>query len=260
MIDLYKTVIDSGGDKPALVFLHGFCESKQVWEHFTQPLQTDYRIILLDLPGFGNNAELLAKFTMESFADYVRKVMDALYIQNCVLIGHSMGGYIGLAFAEKYAERLLGLCLFQSSALPDSEEKKQNRDRTIAFIQKNGVEKFMDTFVAPLFYEGNREINQDAIKLLAQIGKQGNPEAIIGTIAGMRDRPDRTSVLENIPCPVLFIAGRQDPAVTLAQTLQQCYIPKIAHALFLDQMGHMAMFEQPEPACKALAGFVSSLF
>ena len=259
MVDLPKTVIDSGGNKPALVFLHGFCESKQVWEQFTQPLQIAYRVILLDLPGFGDNTALPTEFTMESFADYVQGVLINLNINKCVLIGHSMGGYIGLAFAEKFPEMLLGLCLFQSSALPDSAEKKQNRDRTIAFIQKHGLDKFMDTFVAPLFYEGNRDKNHQAIQLLAQIGKQGNPEGIIRTVAGMRDRPDRTKVLENIPCPVLFIAGKQDTAVTLAQTLEQCYLPQIAHTLFLDQTGHMGMFEQPDQTLKALTGFVFSL-
>jgi len=260
MVNLHKTVVDTGGEKPALVFLHGFCESKEVWEYFTPPLLTDYRVILLDLPGFGDNTQLRSDYNMESIAAYVREVLADFNIRKCVLIGHSMGGYAALAFAEKYASMLLGVCLFNSSALPDSEEKKQNRNRTIEFIQKHGVEKFMDTFVAPLFHESNRENNQDAIQLLAQIGKQGSTEGIIGTVAGMRDRPDRTAVLENIPCPVLFIAGKQDPAVTLEQTLQQCYLPKIAHTLFLDQTGHMGMFERPELTCKALAGFAGSLF
>jgi len=254
-----KTTIDTGGNKPVLVFLHGFCESKQIWEQFTHPLQTHYRLILIDLPGFGDNTEPQPNYTMESNAAYVREVLAALAIQKCVLIGHSMGGYVGLALAEKYPEILLGLVLFHSSALPDSAEKKESRNKTIEFIKKNGVATFMDTFVAPLFYEGNREKNQSAIQLLAQIGKKGTPAAITGTIAGMRDRPDRTEVLKNIPCPVLFIAGKQDPAVTLEQTLQQCYLPAISHALFLDQTGHMGMFEHPDLTRKWIVGFVNSL-
>ncbi|PIQ21794.1 MAG: alpha/beta hydrolase [Cytophagales bacterium CG18_big_fil_WC_8_21_14_2_50_42_9] len=260
MIDLSKTVLDSGGNKPALVFLHGFCESKQVWERFTQPLQVNYRVVLLDLPGFGANTERRSDYTMESGATYVKDVLDNLGIQKCALIGHSMGGYMGLVFAEKYAGMLRGLCLFHSSALPDSAEKKQNRNRTIEFIQKHGLDKFMDTFVAPLFYEGNRAKNQPDIQFLAQIGKQGDLEGIIGTVAGMRDRPDRTAVLENISCPVLFIVGKQDPAIPLEQSLQQCALPKRAHAFFLNQTGHVGMFEWPEETLKALAGFAGTLF
>ena len=130
-MNLIKTTIDTGGNKPVLVFLHGFCENKQIWEQFTQPLQANYRLILIDLPGFGDNTVPRPDYTMESGAVYVREVLTSLAIQKCVLIGHSMGGYVGLAFAEKYPELLLGLVLFHSSALPDSAEKKENRNKTI---------------------------------------------------------------------------------------------------------------------------------
>ena len=94
-----KTTIDTGGNKPVLVFLHGFCESKQIWEQFTHPLQTHYRLILIDLPGFGDNTEPQPNYTMESNAAYVREVLAALAIRKCVLIGHSMGGKAAMMLA-----------------------------------------------------------------------------------------------------------------------------------------------------------------
>lgn len=250
-------IFDSGGNNKPLVFLHGFCENKEIWHAFTKPLEQEYRVVLLDLPGHGSNTAPHEKYSMNNNADFVRDALQSLHINQCVLIGHSMGGYTAMAMAEKYPELLLGVVMFHSSALPDTEEKKENRNKTIDFIRRNGVEKFMDTFVAPLFYEGNRQSQQAAIQQLTQTGKQIALEAIIGTLEAMRDRPDRTSVLAAVDFPFLFIAGKQDAAVTLEQTLQQCHLPKISSTLFLDRTGHMGMFERPQETLAALRGFVA---
>lgn len=255
-----KILLDSGGEKPALIFLHGFCESKQIWEPFTQPLKQHYRIILLDLPGFGDNSSLPADYSMEASATFVQSILTYLQVQKGILVGHSMGGYVALAFAQKYPEWLAGLCLFHSSALPDTDEKKQNRNKSIEFIRKHGLAVFMDSFVAPLFYEGNREAQAETIKLLAEVGKRALPEAVIGTVEAMRDRPDRTQVLQEANFPVLFIAGKYDQAVTLEQTLQQCYLPKEAHVLFLDKTGHLGMFEKPAETLATLKSFADNIF
>ncbi|GEO05316.1 alpha/beta hydrolase [Adhaeribacter aerolatus] len=254
-----STIIDSGGNDKVLVFLHGFLESKEIWLEYTKPLQQDYRVILLDLPGHGENNAPREKYSMDDNAAFVQQALQSLNIKQCILIGHSMGGYTAMAFAERYPELLSGVVMFHSSALPDTEEKKENRNKTIDFIQKHGVEKFMDTFVAPLFYEGNRQKNQAAIQQLTETGKKVAPEAIIGTVKAMRDRPDRIKVLSTINFPFLFIAGKQDTAVTLEQTLQQCHLPKTAYTLFLEQTGHMGMFERPHETLAAIKGFVSGL-
>ncbi|KAA5539504.1 alpha/beta fold hydrolase [Adhaeribacter rhizoryzae] len=254
-----STIIDSGGNGKVLVFLHGFLESKELWLEYTKPLQQDYRVILLDLPGHGNNTYQPEKYSMDNNAAFVREALQSLNINQCILIGHSMGGYTAMAFAEKYPELLSGVVMFHSSALPDTDEKKENRDKTIDFIQKHGAEKFMETFVAPLFYEGNRQSKQATIQQLTQTGKKVAPEAIIGTVKAMRDRPDRTKILSEVNFPFLFIAGKQDAAVTLEQTLQQCHLPKTSYTLFLDQTGHMGMFERPHETLTAIKGFVAAV-
>lgn len=253
-------VSDSGGTGPALVFLHGFCESKAIWQDFVTPLTAAYRVIRIDLPGFGDNDAPQQDYSMESGARYVHQVLAALELEKSLVIGHSMGGYVALALAEKHPRLLAGLALFHSSALADPEEKKDTRNKTIAFIQKQGLATFMDSFVAPLFYEGNREAQQQAIARLTRIGKQGSEAAVLGAIAGMRDRPDRSQVLQAVDFPVMFIAGKQDPAVTLEQTLQQCHLPRESHTLFLDQTGHMGMFESPQATGLALHGFADRCF
>lgn len=250
-------VTDTGGPGKVLVFLHGFCENKEIWTPYTRPLQEKYRLIMLDLPGHGQNNAPRAAYSMADNAEFVLEALRALQIEQCVLIGHSMGGYTALAFAEKYPAMLTGIGLFHSSALADGAEKKENRNKTIQFIQKHGVDKFMDTFVAPLFYESNRQPQQVAIRQLTQTGKELTPAAVIGTIQGMRDRPDRTHVLSQADFPFLFIAGKQDTAVTLEQTLQQCYLPKTAYTLFLDATGHMGMFERPQETLAAIQSFAA---
>jgi pimeloyl-ACP methyl ester carboxylesterase len=197
---------------------------------------------------------------MERAAAQVQQTLAALQIERSLVIGHSMGGYVALALAEKHPELLAGLVLFHSSALPDSEEKKDARNKTIAFIRKHGVDKFMDTFVAPLFFEGNRERGKKAIALLTHLGKQAPEEAVLGAAAGMRDRPDRTAVLKAAAFPVLFLAGKQDSAVPLNLTLAQCHLPPESHVLFLDQTGHMGMFEKAWETRQALQAFAARCF
>lgn len=255
-----QTIADSGGEGPVLVFLHGFCESKEIWTDFVRPLQDTFRTVALDLPGFGSNQTPRAEYSMEAAAAYVYDVLKALRVKKCLLVGHSMGGYAALAFAEKYGSMLRGLCLFHSSALADTKEKKATRTKTIKFIQKNGLAIFMDTFVAPLFSPAHRKNFAKEIKMLTAIGKSTPPEAVIGAIKGMRDRKKRLKVLQAARYPVLFIAGKDDPAVTLEQTLAQCHLPAHATALFLAQTGHLGMFEKPLATRQALRNFAAVVF
>ena len=254
-----QTITDSGGAGKVFVFLHGFCESKEVWETFTQPFRETYRVIAIDLPGFGKNAAPRTSYSMEEAAAYVYQVLKALEIKKCVMVGHSMGGYVALAFAEKYRGMLSGLCLFHSSALPDSKEKKEARTKTIKFIKKNGLDVFMNSFVAPLFSPARRKYFSREIKMLTAIGKNTSTEAVLGAIKGMRNRHKRLKVLKDARYPVLFIAGKDDQAVTLEQTLAQCSIPANATVLFLANTGHLGMFEKPLETQNALRSFAESI-
>ena len=243
-----------------LVFLHGFCESTKVWEEFVKPLEQKFRIILLDLPGFGENIQNIQSYSMESMADYVKQQLDELGVKKCILIGHSMGGYVSMAFAEKYEKMLSGLCLFHSSALPDTDEKKENRNKTIEFVEKHGVDKFMQSFVEPLFFADNRKKLRHEIDLMIEIGKATPKESITGGLAAMRDRPDRTDVLKKIKCPVLFIFGKEDGAVPLEKALEQCHLPHNSMVNFIAKTGHMGMFERTYETRKAIEKFAETIF
>ena len=255
--NMAKTYIDTGaGD--TLVFLHGFCESKQVWVEFIKPLQQYYRILALDLPGHGDNTGETG--SVESMAAEVKRQLDELGVEKCILIGHSMGGYVSMAFAEKYGDMLRGLCLFHSSALPDPEEKKESRTKAIDFVERNGVTAYINPFIEPLFHPGNRVRLKQEIEMMKEIGRQTPEAAVVGALAAMRDRPDRAHVLQEAKFPVLFIFGKEDGAVPLDKALAQCHLPDNSTVLFLGETGHMGMFERTRQTQKALQSFAETVF
>ena len=254
------TTYTDAGSGEALVFLHGFCESKEVWAEFVKPLQQKFRTIALDLPGFGDNTSSTPDLSMEGMADFVKQQLEQLSVKKCILIGHSMGGYVSMAFAERYSHLLSGLCLFHSSALPDTEEKKDNRNKTIEFVEKHGVEKFMQSFIEPLFYSENRDRLREEIELMKQIGTSTPQASVTGGLAAMRDRPDRTQVLVEAKFPVLFIFGKEDGAVPLDKALEQCHLPNNSMVYFLGHTAHMGMFERTYETRKALEKFAETIY
>lgn len=255
----HATYTDQGSGDP-IVFLHGFCESTAVWDDFANPLQQKFRTVALDLPGFGNNTQGRADYSMESMADYVKEQLEQLGVKKCILVGHSMGGYVSMAFAEKYGNLLSGLCLFHSSALPDTDEKKENRNKTIEFVEKHGVEKFMQSFIEPLFYSENRDRLKKEIALMKEIGTATPKESVTQGLAAMRDRKQRTDVLAAAKFPVLFIFGKDDGAVPLDKALEQCHLPDNSMVYFLGKTGHMGMFERTYETRKALEKFAETIY
>lgn len=243
-----------------LVFLHGFCENKEIWDDFISKLPEKFQCIALDLPGFGEKKEPLQNQTIENMAEAVHAELKKLHVKKCILVGHSLGGYVSLAFAEKYPKMVQGLCLFHSSALADTEEKKEARNKTIEFVQKHGVDVFMDSFVAPLFAPDNRDKCKNAIEMLKKTGKATPQESIVKTLEAMRDRQERLNVLKEATFPVLIIAGKEDGAVPLEATLQQCHLPNNSTTVFLGTTGHMGMFEKPYETRKSVEKFAELVF
>src|SRR5690606_13602727 len=127
---------------PAVMLVHGFGEDSDVWRHQAAVLQENYTLIVPDLPGSGLSAFNPALKTMDDYAACLKAILDKEGIEKSALIGHSMGGYVTLAFAERYNSLLNGIGLVHSTAYPDSQEKIAVRRKSIAFMEKNGVEPF----------------------------------------------------------------------------------------------------------------------
>jgi pimeloyl-ACP methyl ester carboxylesterase len=246
---------------PTLVFLHGFAESREVWTDFTRPFPPGYRLLAPNLLGHGTNLAAVPDFSMEAQARYLA---DYLTKHNCtepvLLVCHSMGGYVALALAERYPDRVAGLALINSTAYPDTDEKRQNREKNISFVERHGIEKFMGSFVRPLFAPANRDRLPDALALLEDIGKATPPTTIAGALRGMAARPDRTAILRAAKFPVLLVAGKHDVAVPLADSVAQAALAPLGGALFLEGSGHQAYLEQPDATRRAVLALAGAVF
>jgi len=242
------------GKGPAIVLLHGFLESLEMWDEFAEKLAEDFRVVCIDLPGFGKSGMLGEIHTMETFADSVKTVLDQLKISECVIIGHSMGGYISLVFSEKYPEMLKGLGIFHSHAAEDDPVGKKNRDRGIAAIIQNHV-GFAREFIQDLFAPENVRKLSTEINIFKERAGKISKEAIIAAMAGMRDRTSKLDVLAAIDVPVLFIAGKQDTRIPLKKVMEQVILPKHAELLVLGNVGHMGFLEAKEECFRKIKYF-----
>ncbi len=247
---------DEGKGFP-IVLLHGFAEDGAVWDNQAAALQKNYRLIIPDLPGSGRSTAHPGPLSMGSMAEDIRVLLDHEDIQQTILIGHSMGGYIALAFAHKYPQRLKGFGLFHSSAYPDSEEKKAARRKGIEFIQKNGAAPFIKQSTPNLYAETTREQQPALIAQTLERYSSFSPQSLIQYYEAMILRPDRTDVLKTFPGPVLFVIGRNDKAVDPQHALQQSHLPGLSHVHVLERSAHMGMQEEPERSNHILQSFLN---
>ncbi len=247
------------GKGNAIIFLHGFTESLEIWKEFSDRLAEDYRVFCIDLPGHGLNENIAEVHSMELMADIVHHPLKSLNIDKVVLIGHSMGGYVALAFAEKYKEMMAGLSLFHSSAFADTDETRKNRERTNEFILKNRFH-FLCEFIPSLFTEENQATYKTEIEKLVNDSQKMSMQGVIAANKGMAARPDRTEVLRLADYPVLFIAGKQDSRMPLNKALEQIAIPNDSVALLMGDVAHMGFIEAKEKTFYAIKTFADSCF
>lgn len=239
------------GKGPALIFLHGFCESKEMWNTFAEKFSKDFEVFCPDLPGFGASILEQDHISLEEVAVMLHDWMAEQKIENPIIIGHSLGGYVALAMAELMGAELKGIGLFHSTAFSDDDEKKKARNKTITFVRKYGVDKFMDAFVPPLFSEEHRLSQEDKIAELVAAGKRISKKGIVAYSEAMRDRKDRMEIWTHFPGKKLFIAGEIDAAVKIeASRRQQAFA---THYHELKGVGHMGMFEA-ESECLEIVG------
>jgi pimeloyl-ACP methyl ester carboxylesterase len=260
------------------------------------PLTAKFKFIIPDLPGSGAS-EIIDDMSMEGMAEVIKEILDAeaspkgrlsntlpsliekvqsdSYIstsevsdavtpppgepEGAFLIGHSMGGYISLAFAEKYPDYLAGLGLFHSTAYPDNEERKTTRKKAIDSIKSNGVYEFLKTMIPNLFSPDSRE---NYAPIIAQFIEQTNnfsAEALVSYYEAMMQRPDRTSALTDLRIPMLIIAGKYDNAAPLNDLLKLCHLPEISYFHILSDSGHMGMIEEVEKSNQILNEYLTNL-
>jgi 3-oxoadipate enol-lactonase len=232
-----------------LVLLHGFCESHVIFEDLLPALAAGGRVICPNMPGHGDVPWGKGWHSLDDAACWLRDLLDALKIDRCILVGHSLGGYIAAAFAELFPERLLGLGMLHSTSLHDPPERKTLRDKAIQLVQENGKEPFLRAFVQGLFHAPQA---QWIVKMNA-IGAQTETAAIIALTRIMRDRPDRSPAIKRLQVPVMYISGEYDTLVSPERNREELQNLPIALLHRIPEASHMGMFETPDKIVAAIA-------
>lgn len=244
------------GKGTAVVLLHGFLENKTMWKSFVPELSTRNRIITIDLLGHGKTDCLGYVHSMEDNADIVLAVLHDLKIRKCILVGHSMGGYVALAFAELYPEFVKGMVLLNSTSRADNDERKTNRDRAIKAVKKNYL-IFISMSIANLFSEKNREILLEEIEEVKDEALKTPLQGIVASLEGMKIRKDREVLLHFATYPILLILGKQDPVLNYDETISQ--IENTAVELVTLNDGHMSHIENFDEVMRELSLFLKKV-
>lgn len=242
---------DQGEGFP-VILIHGFCETHEVWTRFAEKLSADFRVISVDLPGFGNSKSLPEGFSIADAAKKIIELLDALNIKKCVPIGHSLGGYVTLAMVRQQVNLFSGFGLFHSTAYADSDERKTARNKVIEFVTNNGVAAFIETFIPPLFHDKSNPDIPFAVKMALQT-KQ---ETLTGYAKAMRDRPDLTSVIQKFTNPIIFIAGEKDTVIPPDALEKQAKLAAKPDLHVIRETAHMGMFEKEAETLNLIGKFL----
>lgn len=243
---LYKNTkisFTDSGEGNAIVLLHGFLENKKMWAEYVKLFSEKYRVITIDLLGHGESDSLGYVHEMEDNANVVFEVLQSLKIEKATILGHSMGGYVALAFAELFPEKIKKLVLLNSTSKEDSAEKKLNRTRAIKAVKQNYV-GFVSLAIANLFSENNRIRLASEIEKVKEQALKTPLQGIVASLEGMKIRKDREWLIHENRFPVLLILGKKDPVLNYEESLPQ--IEDTTAELISFEDGHMSHIENKE--------------
>ncbi|MCK5856149.1 MAG: alpha/beta hydrolase [Bacteroidales bacterium] len=247
------------GKGNCIVLLHGFLENQNIWNYYSEQMSKSLKVVTIDLPGHGQSENIEEVHSMELMAQIVKELLDRLQITKYVVIGHSMGGYVALAFAEMYSKQTTGFGVFHSHALADSTEAKINRGRAIQVVKENH-KNFISSFIPDLFTKENKEIYKKEIEVLQSESRKMEKEGIIAALYGMRQRTDKLKLLQNARVPVLFIIGKKDSRTPMELMNKQIGLPKHSEVLILEHIAHMGFIEAREKCLSFINSFTLNAF
>jgi pimeloyl-ACP methyl ester carboxylesterase len=244
------------GEGPCIVLLHGYLETSEIWEKFAEQLAHNFRILIPDLPGHGKSGIWGEVHTMEDLAGSIFAILEKEGIKKIFLVGHSMGGYVTMAFAELYPKVLSGYSLFHSTCFADSEEKKLNRDREISLVKCGKKRQIVNVNIPKGFANENVRIFPQEVERAKRVAL-GNPDqGIIAILNGMKVRRDRTERLQNDQLPLLLIGGMNDNYIAPEVFEKLIGLAPHARVVRLENSGHMGFVEEPERSAEAIISVV----
>jgi 3-oxoadipate enol-lactonase len=244
------------GQGPAVVLIHGFCGSSSYWEHIIPELSKDYRVIAPDLRGHGRSSAGMETNTMELLADDIAALLTHLQLDQVIVFGHSLGGYVTLALVERHPHLIQKFSLVHSTTLPDSFEAKLKRSQGVQNIREHGIVPFVDGLIPKLFAEAHLVTMADKVKATIKLGYLTSPIGAMNSLDGMRIREERNHVLRDHHIPVLLVAGSEDLIIPAERvfTVTASHI----HQVIIEDVGHMSMLEAPEQLLAIMKSFMKS--
>jgi len=243
------------GEGPVIVLLHGYLESKAIWDPFVPLLKTKRKVICMDLPGHGESGTWGKEHGMKELAVAVKQVIEAEQCSGFFLVGHSMGGYVTMAFAGLFRELLSGYCLFHSTCFPDTEEKKLNREREISLVLCNKKQQIISVNIPKAFANDNVGSLQEEVDRAREIALANSDEGIVALLNGMKNREDTSQILADPGLPLLLVEGRKDNYIPGEVYGKLAGLAPHARVLILENSGHMGFIEEADAAAAALLEF-----
>ena len=243
------------GDK-TLVLLHGYLETSNVWEGFSSLLSKHLRVISFDLPGNGLSGSRLPEHDMGFMADITAAVLDACGVHSVSIAGHSMGGYVALAFASRHFDRTERLCLFHSTPNADSDEKRADRDREIALIEAGKRNQILRPAIRRMLAVENRKRLSDSIDEMVENATIADPAGTVACLRGMKSRVDMNAFLGGFTKPLMLIFGLKDDYIPIATAEGLIAKFPTCRSLILQNSGHAGFIEEAECSAGELVEFI----
>lgn len=228
------------GKGPATVLLHGFLESSKMWDPLLTELSKNRQLITIDLPGLGESGVISEIHSMELMAQVVNEILKHLEISSATIIGHSMGGYVTLAFTELFPEAVEKIILLNSNSLSDSEERKKIRNRTIKIFNKN-PRAFLSMAISNSAAETSRDKFSEQIEISKNLAYTFSDEGIKAALKGMRDRKDLTKVLNDFPREKYMLLAKEDSIIFLEESLKLAKACNVKTQVV--EGGHLSLIE-----------------
>ncbi|MDR5696490.1 MAG: alpha/beta fold hydrolase [Armatimonadota bacterium] len=245
-----------GGHGEAVILLHGFPLSCEIWAPMREWLSETCRLVTPDLRGHGLSAKPVGQYVMDVLADDIVALAEHLGFERFVLGGHSMGGYVAFRFAARYADRLSGLILVDTRAEPDTDEGKAKRLAGIEKIRREGASAFLDGFVPGLLGETTKARHPALLGHVRRIALRVPDHVLAACLKGMMDRPDSRDLLPNLGIPVLIVVGEEDALTPPDSARQMARSLPDAELVVIPRAGHTPSLEAPDLTAKAIAHYL----
>lgn len=255
-----KINYSDSGTGSVIVLLHGYLESSRVWNGFAERLALRYRVISVDLPGSGLSDVYDEVHTMEFMATAVKELINSLSLEKVCLTGHSLGGYVTLAFLEQFPEMLSGYCLFHSAPFADTQETIDKRNREIEIVRMGKKNLMYPDNVTRMYAPSNLEKFSEALQISKEIAAEICGEGIIAVLNGMIRRPSRQELMESGKVSCLWILGTMDSYIPYETVVAKVKLPSNAKLVVLEKSGHMGFVEEEDNSVKIISAFMEEIF